>query len=46
MGQEKKKGDSGIAAGYITRSQALRKLHITLKDFRCALLPNTLLQAS
>ena len=34
MGKDQKKGHSGSAASYYTRSQALRKLQITLRDFR------------
>ncbi|TMW68157.1 hypothetical protein Poli38472_007829 [Pythium oligandrum] len=34
LGKEQRKGMKGSAANYITRSQALRKLQITLKDFR------------
>jgi len=34
MGSEQKKGHRGIAATYITRSQAVRKLQISLRDFR------------
>jgi hypothetical protein len=32
--KEKKKGESGIAAHYVTRNKAIRTLQITLKDFR------------
>lgn len=32
--REKKKGESGIAASYMTRSKAIRKLQVSLKDFR------------
>lgn len=34
MGKKVKKGKAGAIAEYITRSAALRKLQITLKDFR------------
>ncbi|KAI9919240.1 hypothetical protein PsorP6_012059 [Peronosclerospora sorghi] len=34
FGKEQRKGMSGTAANYITRSQALKRLQITLKDFR------------
>ncbi|DAZ92686.1 TPA: hypothetical protein N0F65_010105 [Lagenidium giganteum] len=34
LGKEQRKGMKGSAANYITRSQALRRLQITLKDFR------------
>lgn len=34
MGKEQKKGEKGIAANYITRNLAIKKLKITLKDFR------------
>uniref|UniRef100_K3W5Y2 Pescadillo homolog n=1 Tax=Globisporangium ultimum (strain ATCC 200006 / CBS 805.95 / DAOM BR144) TaxID=431595 RepID=K3W5Y2_GLOUD len=34
FGKEQRKGMKGSAANYITRSQALKKLQITLKDFR------------
>ena len=34
MGREQKKGHRGIAATYITRSQAVRKLQVSLRDFR------------
>ncbi|KAF0712067.1 hypothetical protein AaE_012138, partial [Aphanomyces astaci] len=34
LGKEQKKGMKGIVANYITRSQAIKKLQITLKDFR------------
>ncbi|KAG9287060.1 hypothetical protein G9A89_023025 [Geosiphon pyriformis] len=34
MGKLKKKGQSGAAANYITRNQALKKLQVTLADFR------------
>lgn len=33
-GAEKRKMDSGNAAQYMTRNQAIKKLQITLKDFR------------
>ena len=35
MGKEMKKGQKGIVANYMTRSQVLRRLQITLRDFRC-----------
>ncbi|CAJ2499875.1 Uu.00g027280.m01.CDS01 [Anthostomella pinea] len=34
MGRVKKKGDSGNAKNYITRTQAVKKLQISLPDFR------------
>ncbi|CAH0482871.1 unnamed protein product [Peronospora belbahrii] len=34
FGKEQRKGMRGCAANYITRSQALKRLQITLKDFR------------
>lgn len=34
MGRIKKKGESGAAKNYITRTQAVRKLQISLPDFR------------
>jgi pescadillo protein len=34
MGKRIKKGTKGEAAKYITRSQALKKLQLSLKDFR------------
>lgn len=34
MGKKLKKGTTGDAAKYITRSQALRKLQLTLREFR------------
>ncbi|CAG8667745.1 2483_t:CDS:2 [Ambispora leptoticha] len=34
MGKLKKKGQSGAATNYITRNQALKKLQVTLADFR------------
>ncbi|KAK8803499.1 hypothetical protein WA158_001193 [Blastocystis sp. Blastoise] len=34
MGKKQKQGHSGTAAAYITRTQAIRRLQITLKDFR------------
>lgn len=34
FGKEQRKGMRGSAANYITRSQALKKLQVTLKDFR------------
>ena len=34
MGKTKKKGSAGQAKNYITRTQAVRKLQITLPDFR------------
>lgn len=34
MGKELKKGQKGIVANYMTRSQVLRRLQITLRDFR------------
>lgn len=34
FGKEQRKGMKGSAANYITRSQALKKLQVTLKDFR------------
>lgn len=36
-GQETKKGTKGIVANYITRTKAVKKLQISLKDFRYAL---------
>lgn len=35
MGKEMKKGQKGIVANYLTRSQVLRRLQINLRDFRC-----------
>ncbi|XP_065192646.1 pescadillo homolog [Sycon ciliatum] len=34
MGRERKKGQSGAAVAYISRNQALKKLQLTLPDFR------------
>ena len=34
MGKIKKKGEAGNAKNYITRSQAVRKLQVSLPDFR------------
>lgn len=34
LGKEQRKGMKGSAANYITRSQALKRLQVTLKDFR------------
>lgn len=34
FGKEQRKGMKGSAANYITRSQALKRLQVTLKDFR------------
>ncbi|KAE8985889.1 Pescadillo [Phytophthora rubi] len=34
FGKEQRKGMRGSAANYITRSQALKRLQVTLKDFR------------
>jgi len=34
MGKMKKKGESGAATNYISRNQALKKLQLTLADFR------------
>lgn len=34
MGQPKKKGQSGAAANYISRAKAIKRLQLSLKDFR------------
>ena len=34
MAKERKKGKKGEAAQYVTRAQALKKLQISLADFR------------
>lgn len=34
MGKQRKKGHSGVAVTYISRTKALKKLQITLRDFR------------
>ena len=34
LGKKQKKGHSGEAAMYITRAQAIRRLGLSLKDFR------------
>jgi pescadillo protein len=36
ISQMGKKGKKGVAANYLTRNQAVKKLQISLKDFRCA----------
>lgn len=36
MGKERKKGHEGEAVIFISRSQALKKLQLPLRDFRCA----------
>lgn len=37
MGKEQKKGHSGEAVLYLTRAQALRRLQLSLRDFRCVI---------
>lgn len=34
MAKIKKKGESGAAKNYVTRNQALKKLQVSLSDFR------------
>jgi len=34
MGKMKKKGESGAATNFISRNQALKKLQLSLADFR------------
>jgi pescadillo protein len=34
MGKPRKKGEKGSAANFITRSRALKKLQLSLKEFR------------
>jgi hypothetical protein len=34
LGNQQRKGKVGIAAQYVTRNKAIKKLQITLKDFR------------
>lgn len=34
MARIKRKGESGAAKNYVTRNQALKKLQISLSDFR------------
>lgn len=34
FGKERRKGESGTAAAYITRTRAIKKLQMTIRDFR------------